>query len=344
MANEFNEPEELSGEQGYDYDPMGAPINEKPYTKPNVKINPKDLQADIPEASFQAPLIDLDKPPIAEVPPTPKKEREPFNKEMNELPKKEKELAAHHVANMLMQVYEGMNVLASKAMVFNEKKLNKLQADGEIDFTIRVPYDYKSNDTITAAELIGEFNRQHENAFVVTKEFKEEVTPILERVLRKRGVGMTDEQMLIFLFGKDIALKGGEYLKARAQMSSIIEQLKEQTLEMKNGNFRSQMQTPPPPQPTPQPTPQPSEYNPNPVILGTDEPIDESEEEDNYVENYFDEEEEDESQVIGSVQEQVEAQLQRKTVAQLRKEQIAMAKANLKGRKVTSGKRGRKKK
>ena len=343
MANEFNEPEELNTDGGFEYDPMGAPINEKPYTKPNVKINPKDLQGDIPEPSFQAPLIDLDKPKFEEVPPTPKKEREPFNKEMNELPKKEKELAAHHVANMLMQVYEGLNTLASQGMVFNEKKLNKLQAEGEVDFTIRVPVDYRSNETITAAELIDEYNRQHRDAFKVTPEFKEEVTPILERVLRKRGVGMTDEQMLIFLFGKDIAIKGGQYLQARSQMNSIIDQLKEQTLEMRNGNFRSQMPTQPPPPPQ-QPTPPPSDFGSfeNPTILDTGEEFEESEEEDSYVENYFDEQNDEE--VVGSVQEQVEAQLQRKTVAQLRREQIEEAKSKLRGKKITSGKKGRKKK
>jgi hypothetical protein len=148
MANDFMEPEELNNDIGSDYDPMGAPINEKPYTKPNVKINPKDLQGDIPEPSFQAPLIDLDKPPLEEVPPTLKKEREPFNKEMNELPEKEKELAAHHVANMIMQVYEGLNHLANQGMVFNEKKLNKLAQEGEVDFSIRVPISYSTNETI----------------------------------------------------------------------------------------------------------------------------------------------------------------------------------------------------
>jgi hypothetical protein len=44
------------------------------------------------------------------------------------------------------------------------------------------------------------------------------------------------------------------------------------------------------------------------------------------------------------VQEQVEAQLQNKTVAQLRKEQIENAKASLRGKKVGATKRGRKKK
>jgi hypothetical protein len=334
MANDFMEPEEIGTDIGADYDPMGAPINEKPYTKPNVKINPKDLQGDIPEPTFQAPLIDLDKPPLEQVPPTPKKEREPFNKEMNELPKKEKEMAAHHVANMILQVYEGLNHLANQGMVFNEKKLNKLQQEGEVDFSIRIPLNYKSNETITAAEFIDDFNSQRKNALKVTQEFKDEVTPILERVLRKRGVGMTDEQMLVFLFGKDIALKGQEFLVARQQMGDIIGMLKEQTLEMKKGNFRSQMPTTPPPPP---PQPDMYEYQENPTILETGEEFDESDEED-----YFAEEEEVE--VLGSVQEQVEAQLQNKTVAQLRKEQIENAKASLRGKKVGGAKRGRKKK
>lgn len=337
--NEYMEPEEIGGEQvGGEYDPMGTPINEKPYTKPNVKINPKDLQGDIPEPSFQAPLIDLDKPKFDDIPPAPKKEREPLNREMNDLPKKDKQVAASHVANMIMQVYEGLNTLASTGMVFNDKKLNRLQQEGEVDFSILIKKDYTSNQRITAAEFIQDFNSQHANSLKVTKEFKEEVTPILERVLVKRGVGMTDEQMLIFLFGQDIAIKGGQFLQARSQMSQIIDMLKEQTLEMKSGNFRSQVNTTPPPPPPPQPEPS-YEYN-EATILETGEEFDDS---DDMQEDYF-EDDVDDSEIVGSVQEQVEAQLQRKTVAQLRKEQIAQAKQSLKGKRVTSGKRGRKKK
>lgn len=332
MANEYMEPEEIGGE----YDPMGTPINEKPYTKPNVKINPKDLQEDIPVPSFQAPLIDLDKPKFEEVTqPAPKKE--PLNREMNDLPKKDKQMAASHVANMIMQVYEGLNTLAGKGMVFNEKKLTRLQQEGEVDFSILVKKDYTSNQNITAAEFIQDFNNQNENSLKVTKEFKEEVTPILERVLVKRGVGMTDEQMLIFLFGQDIAIKGGQFLQARTQMSQIIEMLREQTQEMKSGNFRSQMPNTPPPPPPPQAEPTYS-YN-EPTILETGEEFEEGEEQEDYFEDDV-----DDSEIVGSVQEQVEAQLQRKTVAQLRKEQIAQAKQSLKGKRVTSGKRGRKKK
>jgi hypothetical protein len=84
-----------------------------------------------------------------------------------------------------------------------------------------------------SAEFINDFNSQHKNDLKVTQEFKDEVTPILERVLRREGVGMTDEQMLVFLFGKDIALKGQQFIVARQQMGDIISMLKEQTDEMK---------------------------------------------------------------------------------------------------------------
>lgn len=346
-TNEFMEPEEIRDEnEGANYDPMGAPINEKAYTKPNVRINPKDLQGDIPEPSFQAPLIDLDKPKLEDVPPIPKKEKEPFNKEMNDLPKKDKEVAASHVANMLMQVYEGLNHLANQGMMFNDRKLNKLQQEGEVDFSIRVPKDYTSNQTMSAAEFIQEFNRQQKDSLKVSKEFKEEVTPILERVLRKRGIGMTDEQMLIFLFGKDIAIKGQQFMVARSQMGEIIDMLKEQTDAMKSGNFRSQMQTPPPsPPPPPPPSSEPTPtYSDEPTILDTGESFEEGEED--FDGNYFEDDVEiDESQVVGSVQEQVEAQLQKKSVAQLRKEQIANARQVTKYKRGASGaKRGRKKK
>lgn len=326
--NEFLEPEELGG----DYDPMGTPINEKSYTKPNVKINPNDLSGDIPEPSFQAPTLDLNEPPKFDEVKKEKVEREPFNKEMNDLPKKDKEVAASHVANMLMQLYEGGNKLANKGMMFNEKKLTKLAQDGEVDFSIRIPYSYESNETISAAELIQEFNSQQKDSLVVSQEFKEEVTPILERVLRKRGVGMTDEQMLIFMFGKDIAIKGSAFFAARQQMGDIISMLKEQTEAMKGGNFSSQQRNM---TPTPPPPPMQSEpsYNPEPTILDTGD--DDYEENDNF--------EDVDENVVGSVQEQVEAQLQNKSVAQLRREELQRARESYTP-KSKGGKRGRKKK
>ena len=152
MANEFMEPEEFGNEQvGMEYDPMGTPINEKPYTKPNVKINPQDLQGDIPEPSFTPPVIDLGEPKL-EAPAQPKKEREPFNKEMNDLPKRDKEVAASHVANMIMQLYEGANAWANKGMIFNEKKIS-IYGSEVVKRLIEMFEKLKVNDTFYAHNL-----------------------------------------------------------------------------------------------------------------------------------------------------------------------------------------------
>jgi len=336
MASNFSEPEELGQDFGGDYDPLGQPINEKPYTKPNVTIDPKDMMGDIPEPSFQPPPLDLGSPDFAEA--TPKKEAKPFNPQMNDLPKKEKEVAASHVAKMIMQGYEFAHGVANKGMMFSEKKLNKLAREGEVDFGIQIPYDYSSNQTMSAAEFIKEFNDQQKDALVVSQEFKEEVTPVLERVLKKRGIGMTDEQYLIFLFGKDIAIKTTQFMAARSQMSEIINQLKEMTAELKSSRGGSAYPTPPPPPPS---APQPeynftntSTYTANEVVLDTtdfDEPI-----ESDYSEDMSDDE------IIGSVAEQVEAQLQNKSVAQLRREEAERARQVYVPK--PKGKRGRKKK
>jgi hypothetical protein len=222
-------------------------------------------------------------------------------------------------------------------MVFNEKKLNKLAQEGEVDFSIRIPLDYASNQTVTLSEFVNEFNSQQKDSLVVSKEFKEEVTPILERVLKKRGIGATDEQMLIFMFGKDIAVKGSMFFAARSQMSEIVGMMKEMTQQMKGGDFSSQTNTPPPPTQPSNPQPFASEpvFN-EPVVLG----------EDDYENNYEEEEEQydlDDNEIVGSVSEQVEAQLQNKTVAQLRREELERARANYVP-KTKGNKRGRKKK
>jgi hypothetical protein len=47
------------------------------------------------------------------------------------------------------------------------------------------------------------------------------------RVFEKRGIGMTDEQYLMYHFGVDLATKGITIFALRRQMSSIFDMLKE---------------------------------------------------------------------------------------------------------------------
>ena len=173
---------------------------------------------------------------------------------MKNLGKKDTEMAASHMAKLILQGYEWMHDLANKGLKVSERKLNKLQADGEINLNAMIDYDYGKK--IRAGDFFIEYNQQVANVLQVSPEFKEEVTPILEKVLAKRGIGMTDEQMLMFLFGKDIAAKSMIFFQQKAQMNMMIASIKEATTSQ-----YAQAAPTPTPQPAQQPT-QPQQQQP----------------------------------------------------------------------------------
>jgi hypothetical protein len=258
FETEIIEPEER---KPVDYNPLDESVNEKPYTTPNVNTSNVDLNAPIEEPRFAAPPIDTKNIKSESKQPKP----DPINPEMRNLGKKDTDLAASHMAKLILQGYEWMHDLGNKGLKVSERKLNKLQADGEINLNAMIEYDYGKN--IRAGDFFIEYNQQVENVLKVSPEFKEEVTPILEKVLAKRGVGMTDEQMLMFLFGKDIAAKSMMFFQQKTQINMMIASIKEATT--------SQYAQAAPPQPQPQ-QPQPQEQKPTPtptVYTDTEEVI-----------------------------------------------------------------------
>jgi hypothetical protein len=57
------------------------------------------------------------------------------------------------------------------------------------------------------------------------KEFGYKVRPAMIRVFMKRGWGMTDEQFLLYMFGKDIAIKLGIMYSLKKTINSTLETL-----------------------------------------------------------------------------------------------------------------------
>jgi hypothetical protein len=168
---------------------------------------------------------------------------------MKNLSKKETDMAASQAASMIMHGYEWLHQMGNKWLQVSDRKLAKLQAEGEINLSAMIDYDYGKR--VPAYEFLQEYNSQVENLLVVSQEFKDEVTPILERVLSKRGIGMSDENMLMFLFGKDIAVKSMIIFQQKQIVKQMIESIKMATMQ--------QSAPPPPPmQPMPEPTPEPT--------------------------------------------------------------------------------------
>jgi hypothetical protein len=255
MPKEFDtelvEPEERKNYEDAQFNPLDEAVNEKAYSRPNVNTSGSEFTRPIEEPRYAPPPMEKKK--LYEDQPKPK---EPINPELRDLPKKDKEMAASQMAKMIIQGYSWAHDLANKGLMISEKKLSKLQDEGELNLSAMIDYDYGRK--MRAGEFFQEWNNQvmkDGGVLQVSDEFKEEVTPVLERVLAKRGIGMTDEQLLMFMFGKDIAAKGLIFFQMKGQMNHMIQSIK-------NASMGQYAPPPPPPpqqeaQPQPQPQPEP---------------------------------------------------------------------------------------
>ena len=100
ISSELVEPEEQKAAV-IDFNPLDEPVNEKPYTIPNVNTTGVNMSAPIEEPRFTPPPIDKIKRDAPKPPP-----REPMNPEMKHLGKKDTEMAAGYAAKLVMQGYE----------------------------------------------------------------------------------------------------------------------------------------------------------------------------------------------------------------------------------------------
>jgi hypothetical protein len=226
------------------YNPLMDVVSEKPYSVQNVSVNQNELINGIPEPTYMPQSIGGRQNPYKTIrdggsmmgagADDSDKKSSSVNPSMNEVPDAEKKEGAKHLAKLIVDGYEQLHGFANMGLQFNQRKLRRLESEQEIDLSIPIPDGY--GNTITAGSFIEEFNEQSKDTLTVSPQFKKEVTPILERVLAKRGAGLTDEQMLMYLFGKDIAVKGVLFYQMKGQMSDMIEIIKEQTQAYKEGN------------------------------------------------------------------------------------------------------------
>lgn len=241
--------------QDSDYSPLDAPVKQRGYTKHKV---PTDQQFTIlEEPSFDPPSFDeLEEEEAADQGATNPKgnnanfgnEKRVFNEEFSELDEKEKKMGAEMMAEMTLDIYSKGCGFLRKFPEISDKKLDKLIAEGEIDPNIMLQTE---SGNLPVREFAHEYNDSIKDAFAVTDEFKDQVRPPLIRVFKKRGVGMTDEQLLMYYFGQDIAVKGFQAFALRKTANSILDSLKVNTELLKRQNTPQPQPTPPPVQPQP---------------------------------------------------------------------------------------------
>jgi len=264
--NNQQEQQQPQANQNRSYNPFIDVVNEKPYTTMSVSANPSQVTAPIPEPYYQPNTVRANENPYSMLNEGmgggmggAQSSAPPINPALNNVPDSELKMGAENVAKLLVDGYEQLHVFGNKWLQISQRKLRKMVAEGEIDLSVQIPYEY--GKTISAGEFIQEFNSQNQDTLTVSKEFKKEVTPVLTRVLQKRGAAMTDEQYLGFLILKDIGLKAIIVTQVRSSMNDMLNVIKDYTQAIKE-NGAPPSAPPPSPKPSTPPTPKPTSPEP----------------------------------------------------------------------------------
>jgi hypothetical protein len=247
--------EDISGGNA-DYNPLGEAVKERSYTKP--KIDGANLEAEIEEPTFTPPsFADMEEPAGFEA----AQEQQFANPALNDLSDKDKKYATEQMVDVVLDGYEKLTGLANNLVQIKDSRLQGMINRGELNPRVRIPID-ASGGSLSVQEFVTEFNEQTSEAISTSDEFKTEVRPAMVRVFEKRGIGMTDEQFLMYKFGSDMVMKGAVVVQLRSQINSMLDLMKDLS------NQQAATATPPPPSPTqasaptPEPTPTPE---PEPV-------------------------------------------------------------------------------
>lgn len=217
------------------YNPLGSNVEEKRYTKANIKVTGKI--SDISEPTFAPPTLEeLD---LSEGEEDLKAgEDDVFGKQdLNDLPPKEKAEASAQLVELVLQGYSALHVFAQKYALIKDTKLYEKQAKGEIDLAMSIPIS--ETESVGVMDFVDSFNKEIIETLTVDDEFKESVRPVMERIASKKGYGLTDEQFLLVMFGKDFIQKTAGTISLNKQLNKTLEIVYEQY---------KQYHQPPPPQ------------------------------------------------------------------------------------------------
>lgn len=207
------------------FSPLDAPVKKRNYTQHKIYAD-SEVVPDLEEPTFQAPnFSDFDEEVEVEKEPS-----KPFNEPFSELDGKEKTMGAEMMAEMTLDIYEKGCGFLGKLPEISENKLDQLIAEGEIDPDIQLPTE---SGNIGVKEFAVEYNSSIKDAFEVSDDFKDKVRPPLIRVFKKRGIGMTDEQLLAYYFITDLGTKTAQAFMLRKTSKNILDSLKENTMALR---------------------------------------------------------------------------------------------------------------
>ena len=170
------------------------------------------------------------------------------NPALNQLDDAEKRLASEQMVDAVLDTYETITSLGGHLGKVKEDTIKEKIASGKLDGNRRIPTDEYGN-SVSIMEFVQGYNEQVVQAIKPDPSFRKKVRPPMIRVFAKRGWGMTDEQFLLFAFGKDLSVKAVTLFAMKKGVNDILKKIEEENVARK----RQERRTPTPPAPAPEP-------------------------------------------------------------------------------------------
>ena len=263
------------------YNPFSDNVKERDYTRVNAAVSPEQISSPIPEPVYQPQVIGQTRNPYEHISgsdgPRPGSNagqpKEAINPGMNDLPPHERKMAAEQLVDLGLSGYEMIFYFVNKSLQIDKKKIKKLVSEGKVDPNTRIPV---SNGYVTVEQFVEEYNEEVADTVGVSNKFKKDIKPPLTRIMEKRGLGATDEQLVVSLLVMHLVQEGTKFAQAMQLKKDLLTIIQERTeLEREQGIDPSAYSTPPPrpkASPAPEPAPKPKFTKPEPVFTGEEEP------------------------------------------------------------------------
>lgn len=257
------------------YNPFSQNVTQRDYTKVQAAVNPQELSQPIPEPVFAPQVIGRSRNPYETLsgsdgtrPTSSSAGSESMNPSMNELSPQEKRMAAEQLVDLGLSGYEMLFYFGNQSLQISKKKFKKLVAEGKIDPNTLIPMN---NGVISAEQFIAEYNEEVSDTISVSNKFKKDIKPPLTRILEKRGMGATDEQLVISILVMHLVQEGTKFAQAYQLRKDMLDIIADRTaMEREQGvdpSVYNKKSTTPPPQPKSEPKPKASD----PVFVGEEE-------------------------------------------------------------------------
>lgn len=216
-------------------------VHVKDYGGINIPLTDQQRNTSIPEPDFIPPPFNMDDIPNGA--DGGENYSQPANSgggedDGEEMSQKERNASAKAMADMILNAYGAFGKYAEDFCKISNRKIAKMQLDGDIDTT--KPLSLPNGALVEISEFVTNFNKGIDGAFSTNDEFNELVRPLLIKILAKKGVGLSDEELLAYYVFMDLVGKGRvafELLATKKQMLSELKDISAMQREIIAGGF-----------------------------------------------------------------------------------------------------------